>query len=96
MRCSLLRPDPAQRPRLLEIRDNLNSRIAEAKTQGWLGEIDGLKVSLSAANNKIAQLDIAASRHATTAVELGMPAVHDTSARTITLQTRQSTPTDTA
>ena len=96
VRCSLLRPDPAQRPRLLEIRDNLNNRIAEAKTQGWLGEIDGLKVSLSAANNKIAQLDTAASRHGSTAVELGLPTFHDTAARTITLQTRQPTPTDTA
>jgi len=60
VRCALLRPDPAQRLRLIEIRDNLNSRIAEAQAQGWLGEVDGLKVSLTAANNKIAQLDIAA------------------------------------
>ncbi|MET7565983.1 hypothetical protein ABZS95_38695 [Streptomyces sp. NPDC005479] len=45
--CSLLRPDPAQRGRLEEIRDNLLARIAEAERAGWLGEIEGLKVSLA-------------------------------------------------
>jgi hypothetical protein len=29
-------------PRLLEIRDNLTDRIAEARREGWLGEIAGL------------------------------------------------------
>jgi hypothetical protein len=36
VRCALLRPDPAQRPRLEEIRDNLEARIIEAKREGWL------------------------------------------------------------
>ncbi|MGW3660396.1 hypothetical protein ACWD6R_34235 [Streptomyces sp. NPDC005151] len=43
----MLRPDPAQRHRLVEIRDNLIARIAEAEREGWLGEIEGLQVSLS-------------------------------------------------
>ena len=38
-RCSLLRPDPAQRARLDAIRDNLEARIIEAKREGWLGEV---------------------------------------------------------
>jgi hypothetical protein len=46
VRCSLLRPDPAQRGRLEEIRANLHDRIAEAERESWLGEIEGLKVSL--------------------------------------------------
>lgn len=33
VRCSLLRPDPAQRGRLVEIRDNLLDRIAEAERE---------------------------------------------------------------
>jgi len=45
VRCSLLRPDSAQRGRLVEIRDNLLDRIAEAGREGWLGEIEGLRVS---------------------------------------------------
>ena len=42
VRCSLLRPDPAQRARLAEMRDNLIARIAEAEREGWLGEVEGL------------------------------------------------------
>ncbi len=72
VRCSLLRPDPAQQPRLEEIRDNLKSRIIEAKKEGWLGEVEGLQVSLTGANNKIAQIDAALQRR-TTATELGIP-----------------------
>ena len=41
-------PDTAQRHRIAEIRDNLNARIAEAEREGWLGEIEGLKISLPA------------------------------------------------
>jgi hypothetical protein len=69
IRCPLLRPDPAQRARLVQIRDNLLDRIAEAHTEGWLGEVDGLNVSLAAARNKIGQLDAARSR----SVQIGMP-----------------------
>ena len=57
LRCPLLRPDPAQRPRLIEIRDNLIARIAEARREGWLGELDGLQISLAGARSKLAQLD---------------------------------------
>lgn len=61
MRCSLLRPDPAKRGRLAEIRDNLIDRIAEAEREGWLGEIEGLRVSLAGAESKIGQIDSATS-----------------------------------
>ncbi len=43
LRCSMHWPDPAQRPRIAEIRDNLIARIAEAEREGWLGEVEGLK-----------------------------------------------------
>ena len=42
-------PDPAQRHRIAEIRDNLTDRIAEAEREGWLGEIEGLRISLAGA-----------------------------------------------
>jgi hypothetical protein len=71
VRCSLLRPDPAQRARLGEIRDNLMARIAEAETEGWLGEVEGLQVSLAGAEEKLRQLD--RSRGQQTAVDLGIP-----------------------
>ena len=43
LRCSMHWPDPAQRPRIAEIRDNLIARITEAEREGWLGEVEGLK-----------------------------------------------------
>lgn len=75
LRCSLLRPDPAQRQRITEIRENLRVRIAEAEKEGWLGEVEGLKVSLAGTEQKLAQLDEQARR--TTTVNLGLPAFRD-------------------
>jgi hypothetical protein len=72
IRCPLLRPDPAQRARLLQIHDNLLDRIAEAHQEGWHGEVDGLNVSLTAARNKLAQLDALTTRRR--AINIGMPA----------------------
>ncbi|MGH3251578.1 MAG: tyrosine-type recombinase/integrase [Trebonia sp.] len=81
IRCPLLRVSPGQRPRLEEIRDNLNARIAEAQREGWLGEAEGLKVSLAAAEAKLAQVDglIARRREA---VSLGMPSFPEIADRT--------------
>jgi integrase len=71
VRCPLLRPDPVHRARLEEIRNNLEARITEAKREGWLGEVEGLQVSLTGAKDKIAQID--ATERRTAATELGMP-----------------------
>ncbi len=71
VRCPQLRPDPAQEPRLLEIRDNLQARIAEARREGWLGEIAGLEATLAAAGQKLQSMKQIASRHGVT--HLGMP-----------------------
>ena len=81
VRCPLLRVSPDQRPRLVNIRDNLIARIDEARHEGWLGEAEGLKVSLGAANAKLAQADQLAARR-TAAVGLGMPAFRDIAGRT--------------
>jgi hypothetical protein len=71
IRCSMLWPDPTQRDRLVEIRDNLISRIAEAEREGWLGEIEGLKISLAGAEDKLTQID----RRPQASVNLGIPAI---------------------
>jgi hypothetical protein len=73
IRCPLLRPDPAQRPRLTEIRGNLTARIAEARREGWAGEAEGLQVSRAAADQKLAQMDEIAARRRATVIHLGMP-----------------------
>jgi integrase len=85
VRCSLLRPDPGQRPRLEEIRDNLEARILEARREGWFGEIEGLHVSLAGAKEKLAQID-ATARRRTSATELGMPAFTHITGRTGTTE----------
>jgi hypothetical protein len=71
IRCPLLRPDPAQRARLVQIHDNLLDRIAEAEQEGWLGDVDGLQISLAATRNKLAQLDAHTNHRAS--VPIGMP-----------------------
>ena len=67
----MLWPDPAQRPRIAEIRDNLTARISEAEHEGWIGEIEGLKISLAGANDKLAQID---RRTRNQPIDLGIPA----------------------
>ncbi len=62
IRCSMLWPDPAQRIRLVEIRDNLMARIAEAQREGWSGEVEGLSISLAGAQDKLDQIDRRAGR----------------------------------
>ncbi|MCK2238965.1 MULTISPECIES: tyrosine-type recombinase/integrase [unclassified Crossiella] len=57
IRCPSLRLDTRARPRLVEIVANLRDRIEEAKLNGWLGEVAGLKASLNAASSKLVSLD---------------------------------------
>lgn len=76
LRCSMLRVSPEQRPRLVEIIRNLDDRITEAKMNGWLGEVEGLQVSLNAAKRKLAGLDRSQQRpQAVGPTDLGMPVV---------------------
>jgi hypothetical protein len=79
VRCPQLRPDPAQEPRLTEIRDNLEARIAEARREGWPGEIAGLEASLEAAKQKLQAMNQIASRHGVT--HLGMPDFRNSTGR---------------
>jgi Phage integrase family len=83
VRCPLLRVSPDQRPRLADLRDNLQTRIDEAQREGWLGEAEGLKVSLAAARHKLTQLDDLARRRST--IHLGMPGFPDIASRTVTI-----------
>ncbi len=91
LRCPLLRPDPAERSRLTQIRDNLIDRIAEAETHRWFGEAEGLKVSLAGARDKLAQMDQITDRRAT-GVYLGIPTFSQAAGRasTTTPETRCS------
>lgn len=41
VRCPVLQLDPCQKPRLIEIVQNLRERIREARANGWLGAVEG-------------------------------------------------------
>ncbi|MEU8139561.1 tyrosine-type recombinase/integrase [Streptodolium elevatio] len=56
LRCPALQPDPAQALRLAEIITNLHERLREAHDRGWLGEVEGLQVSLAGARQKLRQM----------------------------------------
>ncbi|WP_329082415.1 site-specific integrase [Streptosporangium sp. NBC_01469] len=83
IKCPLLRVAPADRPRLEEIRGNLIVRTAEAKHQGWLGELEKLRIYLASAEGKLAQLDERARR--ATTINLGMPSFPEIAGQTATL-----------
>jgi integrase len=46
IRCPMLRPDPTQLPRLVQIEINTRERLQEAHQMQWLGEVSGLQDSL--------------------------------------------------
>jgi integrase len=68
LRCPMLQPDPAQAQRLAEIITSLHERIREATERGWLGEAEGLQVSLTGARQKLRQIRQTRSR--TTTVQI--------------------------
>ncbi|TDD23202.1 site-specific integrase [Actinomadura sp. KC06] len=57
IRCPMLRLDPSQVPRLLQIEDNTNERLAEARQMQWLGEVAALEESLRHIAKKKQQAD---------------------------------------
>ena len=72
----MLRVAPRQRPRLIEIIRNLGERISEAQMNGWLGEVQGLEVSLEAAKRKLVSLDRSLERnHNNGPIHLAVPVI---------------------
>jgi hypothetical protein len=75
IRCPSLRLDLSARPRLVEIIANLRDRINEARMNGWLGEVQGLQVSLNEATRKLVGMDRTRDRQAAHPVDLPMPEI---------------------
>jgi integrase len=73
IRCPVLQVDPRQKPRLIEIIQNLRERIREARANGWLGEVEGLQVSFDAAMAKLKSLKSIPTDGRPQLVDLGMP-----------------------
>ncbi|MER6854041.1 tyrosine-type recombinase/integrase [Streptomyces flaveolus] len=81
VRCPVLIVDFSELPRLMAIRDNLTDRIAEAEREGWLGDVEQLSVSRTAAEEKIAQLNARKERQQAP-VFLGVPSLGQAVVRT--------------
>nr|WP_199791219.1 site-specific integrase [Streptomyces sp. SID8381] len=77
IRCPVLQIDPRQRGRIIEIIQNLRDRIREARGNGWLGEVEGLQVSLDAATAKLNSLSRTRADGRPQLVDLGMPVLTD-------------------
>jgi len=77
VRCPMLRVDPKQRSRLVEIVSNLGERIQEARMNGWFGEVQGLQTSRDAAGRKLVALDrtIIQAKQAPGPTDLGVPTI---------------------
>jgi hypothetical protein len=71
----MLRVDPGQRKRLIEIIHSLTDRVNEAKLNGWLGEAEGLQVSLQAASKKLTAMDRAYAQSTARITDLGFPQI---------------------
>ncbi|HKT04202.1 MAG TPA: hypothetical protein VJT31_32155, partial [Rugosimonospora sp.] len=69
----MLRVDPQQRQRLTDIIDNLQQRLHEAHERRWLGEVQGLQISLDAARAKLATVDRLAGSTPSGPTMLGLP-----------------------
>jgi len=57
VRCPMLRMDPAQQPRLIQIEDDTLRLLKEARRKGWEGEVNGLEATLVHIQGKKAQCE---------------------------------------
>jgi hypothetical protein len=52
VRCPVLRVDPKMLPRLEELEADLLARRARAEAEGWLGELEGIELTLTFLRDK--------------------------------------------
>ena len=69
VRCPVLQIDPKMLPRLDELEEDLTARRTRAMREGWLGEIEGIDLTLTFLRQKREQ----AQRHRRTTVLLRLP-----------------------
>ncbi len=72
IRCPMLNINPKMLPRLDELETDLLERRQRAEAQNWLGEIDGIDLTLQFLRQKREQAQ-RLTRRPTNAVDLGMP-----------------------
>lgn len=57
VRCPMLRMDPTQLPRLVQIEADIHRLLDEAREHGWDGEVQGLEVTVQAIAEKKGQVE---------------------------------------
>lgn len=57
VRCPMLRMDPEQLPRLLQIEQDTERLLSEARANEWTGEASGLETTLLGIQDKKAQVE---------------------------------------
>lgn len=67
--------------RLGEIHANLVDPLAEAKEQGWLGEVAAIETTVAAATQKLTTMQVLATQRS--AARLGMPGFGPTVGRQV-------------
>ena len=72
LRCPMLAINPKMLPRLDEIEDDLLARRARAEHEAWLGEIEGIDLTLAFLRDKRAEAHRVQQREP---IHLGLPAV---------------------
>lgn len=70
IRCPMLQINPAMLPRLDELETDLITRRARAESEGWLGELEGLDLTLTSLRDKRVEARRLAPLSST---DLGMP-----------------------
>ena len=78
LRCPVLHMDPKMLPRLEEIEADLLARRTRAEAEGWLGEIEGINLTLAFLRDKRAQTERTQAR---STVLLGLPTTPRPAAR---------------
>ena len=73
IRCPMLHVDPKMIDRLDEIHTDLLARRAHAESQGWLGELEGIDLTLRFLSDRRAETVRLAQRSQSTVTVLGMP-----------------------
>ncbi|MBG0568815.1 site-specific integrase [Actinoplanes sp. NEAU-A11] len=73
IRCPMLNVNPKMLPRLAELEKDLVLRRERAQAEGWLGEIEGIDLTLRFLGDK--QQQATRLRKITGAVDLGMPSI---------------------
>jgi hypothetical protein len=76
IRCPMLRINPATLPRLAELETDLETGRDRASAEGWLGEIEGIDLTLRLLREKQATAERISADSATGGViDLGMPSI---------------------